>query len=624
MKKIISITLALVMILSLSACSGNAPGADTAPPATEAADSASEASDNTSEVSDSASEASGYATDQQPGNIMSKDMTWYLCKEEDTRTQPVYFVGDSDVPYISLEDWAELYPYLLKTYVHLGDEDLAYGLDYSRDGETGTLTRTDGDPYTMTVDCDADTITFYDYDAFQRLEADRVLIDILDSDSSHSDDEKSLFRRISEESYERYGNPLVLDAGSYGIDFVADDKGVYVPMQTLSDILLSLKYINLFYNGDAVFFAKLGDMGEGLAGQRTPFGDLYYSAEKREISKEMGEFSYNELCMAFDNLYGLMESHSINSFDDLAQQAGKKEILMGPDPNAADEALYEIIFKHLDDMHSTFGSESAWSRDGLAKDLTESIGLGRSYRASIDQGNLYGDIRSKAFPDGVPAYQEIGNTAYITFDQFLPIPEGVDYYKTAPTEEATDTIGIMIYAYSQIMREGSPIENVVLDLSNNSGGDADTAIFTISTFIGEGYGSVKDTMTGALATAVYSVDVNLDGKFDEKDRGLADKKLFCLTSSNSFSCGNFVPCVFKNSEKVTLIGKTSGGGSCVVLPLTTAYGSFFRISGPSRLAFTKNGSFYDIDQGAEPDFSLAFTESFYDREALTKTINSLQ
>ena len=92
--------------------------------------------------------------------------------------------------------------------------------------------------------------------------------------------------------------------------------------------------------------------------------------------------------MAFDNLYGLMESHGINSFDDLAQQAGKKEILMGPDPNAADEALYEIIFKHLDDMHSTFGSESAWSRDGLAEDLTKSIGLGRSYRASIDQGNM--------------------------------------------------------------------------------------------------------------------------------------------------------------------------------------------------------------------------------------------
>ena len=131
-------------------------------------------------------------------------------------------------------------------------------------------------------------------------------------------------------------------------------------------------------------------------------------------------------------------------------------------------------------------------------------------------------------------------------------------------------------------------------------------------------------MTGALATAVYNVDINLDGKFDENDLGLTRMKRFCLTTMNSFSCGNFVPCVFKNSNKVTLLGKTSGGGSCVVLPLTTAYGTFFRISGPSRLAFTKNGSFYDIDQGAEPDFTLTFPETFYDREALTDYINNLR
>ena len=144
--------------------------------------------------------------------------------------KPVYFVGDSDVPYISLEDWAELYPYLLKTYVHKGDEELEYGLAYTRDGNVGTLSRTDGDPYTMTVDCDEDTITFFDYDAFIRLEADRVLIDILEADSSHSDEEISLFRR-AEGCYERYGDPLVLDAGAYGIDLVADENGVYVPMQ---------------------------------------------------------------------------------------------------------------------------------------------------------------------------------------------------------------------------------------------------------------------------------------------------------------------------------------------------------------------------------------------------------
>ena len=377
--------------------------------------------------------------------VTSKDMTFYLCSIDDTRTMPVYFIGDSDVPYISLEAWAELYPYLLRTYVHKGKEEFKYGLSYSRDGETGILTRTDGDPYTMTVDCENDMIVFYDYDAFIRLEADRALIDVLEADSSHSDEEISLFRR-AEGSYARYGDQLVLDAGAYGIDLVADYKGIYVPMQTLSDFLLSLKYVNLFYNGDAVIFAKFGDLGEGLIGKRTEFGELYYSAEKREISPAMGAFSYNELCLAFDRLYGLKDIHGITCFDDLAQQAGAKEALMGPDPNAADAALYNIIFTHLDDKHSTFGMESAWSRDGLAKEMFSTFGFGRGFLEDNTTGAMYALARAQAYPDGVPAYQEVGNTAYITFDEFASIPEGVDFYQTPPTAENTDTIGLMIYA----------------------------------------------------------------------------------------------------------------------------------------------------------------------------------
>ena len=51
--------------------------------------------------------------------ITSKDMTFYLYGVEDTRTQPVYFVGDSDVPYLSLEDWGELMTYLMKEHICL-------------------------------------------------------------------------------------------------------------------------------------------------------------------------------------------------------------------------------------------------------------------------------------------------------------------------------------------------------------------------------------------------------------------------------------------------------------------------------------------------------------------------
>lgn len=94
-------------------------------------------------------------------------------------------------------------------------------------------------------------------------------------------------------------------------------------------------------------------------------------------------------------------------------------------------------------------------------------------------------------------------------------------------------------------------------------------------------------------------------------------------TANSFSCGNLVPNVFKNSHNVTIIGQTSGGGSCMVLPATTAYGCNFQISGPMRLAFIKNGSFYDIDQGAEPDVYIDDPKHFYDRKKLTEFINGI-
>ena len=125
-----------------------------------------------------------------------------------------------------------------------------------------------------------------------------------------------------------------------------------------------------------------------------------------------------------------------------------------------------------------------------------------------------------------------------------------------------------------------------------------------------------------MSTSVYRADVNLDRSFDDRDT-VEDKNLYCLISPVSFSCGNLVPAAMKSSQKVTLLGKTSGGGSCVVQPLSTASGAVFQISSAQRMSFLKNGSFYDIDQGVEPDYYIDRIEHFYDRNALTDYINHL-
>ena len=189
--------------------------------------------------------------------------------------------------------------------------------------------------------------------------------------------------------------------------------------------------------------------------------------------------------------------------------------------------------------------------------------------------------------------------------------------------ELGDTIGLIMYAHEQITRENSPIENVVLDLSCNGGGDANAAEFIIAWFLGVGSVGMEDAMTGAMCVSSYRADVNRDHVFNEKDT-LGDRRLFCLISPVSFSSGNLVPCMFKESGVVTLLGRNSAGGACVIQPISSAWGTSFRISSPRRLSFMKNGSFYDIDRGAEPDFVLTNPAAFYDRAALTEYINEIR
>ena len=231
-------------------------------------------------------------------------------------------------------------------------------------------------------------------------------------------------------------------------------------------------------------------------------------------------------------------------------------------------------------------------------------------------------VRAKYFPNGVPHYEEIGNTAYITFDHFED--NGCDDYYSAPREDELDnTIRLMQYAYDRITRKDSPVENVVMDLSVNTGGVVYTAIYTVGLFLGEGQVSSDYELTGALISTYYHIDTNRDHVFDEKDT-LAGKgyKFYCLETGTSFSCGNLVPNIFKNSNRVTLIGQTSGGGSCIVQPLCTAAGTQFQVSGNMRSSFIKNGAFYDIDRGAEPDVYIKDPNFLYERKALTDYINN--
>ena len=195
-----------------------------------------------------------------------------------------------------------------------------------------------------------------------------------------------------------------------------------------------------------------------------------------------------------------------------------------------------------------------------------------------------------------------------------------------PEEEPVDTIKLLLYAYQMITRENSPVQNVLVDLSNNGGGHASAAVFVIDFIMGKADIALRDTLTGAETVTSYRADVNRDNMyygFEDSMLNL-EKNVYCLISPNSFSCGNLVPAALKMSQRVTVVGQKSGGGSCVVLPCTSASGTIFQISGSKQLSLIRNGSFYNIDQGIEPDVYLSKPASFYDREGLAAYLRDLK
>lgn len=518
----------------------------------------------------------------------------------------VYFKNGGDIPYIALEEWA--------MYIVASNNgvDKAFDISCKIKGNTFSYVRETG--YDAKFDFKKKTLFFTDRNAFFRKNnmsltgAETILPEVM-----------PLFKR-SDNSYNRYGSSVKIPLKKYGIDIFAKGGKHFIPLQTFSDVFVSQGCGGYFlYNGEAVF----AGVGSGI---RADMKKEFLSGKKKKRSKAYASFNYGEICMAFDYLYGLKSIHGIKSFDSFFLDTGLKQYLNNRDATMVDYGLYVMINYFLDDLHSgytCYSYNSDYNGDYEAVSSLFSIPEGVSTASFSKKKYLLAKAYSERYPNEAKYYEEVDDTAYIKIDSFVSTL--ADYKSEVTEDELSDTIRLMQYSCGKILREKSPIKRVVLDLSLNSGGTVAAALFVIGAFLGESMFSTKDVITGAISNTIYNIDVNNDGKYDSKDT-LAGKglKLYCITSPVSFSCGNLVPCVFKESGNVTLIGRPTGGGSCVVQPLSTASGSLIRISGSTQISFAKNGSFYDVDRGTEPDLYIKDIEMLYDREYTNTVLDSIR
>ena len=620
----------------------------------------------------------------------------FLLTGEERGEAALYFMAGSDIPYVALSEFMPMLTEALEK--SLDRQGITYLVEHA--GEIGyTVARTDTNNM-MIVNPAKDTVTFLDYNAFtqkgnvvssisladlpeppeidvQAMLAQTDLMDPVSVDKFSAD--LAAAKQPAPESFftsagntiNRSGDVKELNLADYMIDIVEQNGECYLPLQTMCDLFMCRLYLHYIYNGNALY---------GLTYGSALLDEVYTAAPVEEMSPALTMYNFNELVFLLDSFYGLKPEHNIDSFAKmLGLQTGLIKGLISEKPEEVDGAIAELTGKYFDDGHSGLirGSWRSGEKTAAMLELLANVGLSGKHSGTAVQ--RFNAARKAVFPDGVPMYQEIGDTAFITFDHFVAKERLEDYYhmepldpaefvirepseevlqdqmkdligalgldevinqmEPQPTEtpvpeaataaakpEEPDVIRLLMYARQQITREGSPIRQIVIDLSLNGGGNSNAALYTISWLLGRADIALRNTFTGAETVTFVKTDLEAQENYESEDQGMADLgyKIWCLTSMNSFSCGNLVPAALKMSGQATLIGQTSGGGSCVVLACTSASGCLFQISGPDQLSIVRNGSFYNIDQGIEPDVVLTQVESFYGREGLVDYLHTIK
>lgn len=536
---------------------------------------------------------------------------------DDVKVTLYFFDENQEIPYLEGDDIVKIYKKLYET-----DQ-----IEVKKENKVVTLTRKDNGSYAK-LNFNNDSISWSEFNLFY---SNGFNFDFLMNSANNN----KLIKRLPEADYVRPGYEISVKLKEdFNIEMVYDDKTdkYYLPLQTANDAIFAECRVALIYNGETIFFAVPSNFLKS-----NEYNNQYYSVQPKKYTEKFAEFNYNELCLALELHYGLKELHGISDFDSLFKTSGLDKKLKSTDPVVANQALYDFINGYIDDLHTSFVSNSPYAGkdaeingDVQPKSLTAMLIARAKYGAAYEQ-----NAKANGYDASFPAYMEKDDTAYITFNQFV-MDEKTNYCdpsvdlssldklikKDEKGDTVIDTIRLVQYSHKQITRENSPIKNVVLDLSQNIGGAVDSAVYLVSWFLGQCELSYDNPITGAMVTKTYQGDVNFDEKYDEND-SISKYNLYCLTSPISFSCGNLVPALLKASDNVILLGKTTGGGACAVEPFVTAGGTIFQISSPLRLSVVKNGSYYHVDSGVDPHIVLPTLNSFYDREKLTTYIKKL-
>ena len=542
-----------------------------------------------------------------------------LSAEFPAREAPLetYYQEKSEVPYVGIESFITALDGVLDPS----------GLESTVSEEEGEyiLRDTRGGLRVLTADWEEDTLSVSSYTFFNSLVKDTGETDY----GAHI------------EALSQWATPsasVTFDLGEYGFDILYADGQALLPFCIANLLFCSINLYNVYFNGEAYFGVLQSDLptmtpADWAELRTSPWNGTEASAELRELTVSFLEF-------ALDHFYGLKEYKGIDTFKNVITGELREALLSG-DPQVHNAAYVDLFQKTLNELHTTLSTPSFYASADAVFDLTGENGGTRREESQALYTQLAADLVASVgepveLPDGsmttsLPAVRFEGDTAIILLTGFTVGTHDQIYNEDGTISENAqqyDTYYFMRRAMDSIAEheaEGSPVENVVIDLTLNTGGSLAAMISALGFLTDEPIPyTTGNLLDGSASVAYYLVDADGDG--DCRDEDAYDEfNWYVLTSPLTYSAGNLFTAIVKETGIATVMGEQSGGGTCAVFTLVLPDGMTTNMSGADTVLETilyeqgvpAGGAL--VESGIIPDIALDRT-LFYNDEALIAAI----
>ncbi len=487
----------------------------------------------------------------------------------------VFYVDNGNVPYMDVETFIDMIDGAIESdeLVYSMPEADVLRIDYEVTfldfDEVTEIT----EEYWAEIDFTENTFTVNNFDFFESYIA-----------STESDYGEGL--TYVDASYVD-GEEVTIPLGDYNFDLTIYNDGTkdnyLMPLHIANLLFAGGIYFDVYYNGDTLYgidtFGISSSGEDDLVLQETVRTS---SLNSENIPQDVKLATFNFMALTLNYFYGLKMDRGVEDYYEMMNL--RVEYLMNATDNQFYNKMFDIAYD-LDDLHTSHSFVGYYIDD-----------------PSTTMGLSLNDLgpRTVAFYEGLWAVQDLLEAKYGTSTESeLPDYRLIDDGKTAV---------IYIYGFSidtpdayKALMDALPVtvENVVIDLSYNTGGNIG-AVMRIFGYITEEQFMYHSQNPADGAAVTYFIESSYDA-YDQYD-------YYFVSSSVTFSAANMMVSMAKELG-YPVMGQASSGGASSIGVIIAPDGTVMMISTNNVLS-TRVGNEVDgyeylsVENGIEVDYTM--------------------